>query len=104
MTRILILALALLSTPAFASGSSVFQYLSERLTCNQAKQVVDKRGAVIFYYGNELYNRVVKHGGFCLTGEITRPIQAPTRDSSGCDVGYVCENDTNGGGGGDGNN
>jgi|GEM_PF-6517817 len=102
MPRFLALTMFLLSTPAFASGSSVFNYLSEKLLCSQAKMVVEKRGAVIFFYGNDLYNRVVKHGGFCMLGEEIRPVQAPTRDRSLCDVGYTCESRSGGDGGSDG--
>ena len=107
MIRFLVLALSLISASAFAEGgSSVHNILSERITCRQAISVVKAKGAVVFFYGRDLslYNRVVYHGGFCGIGEQTRPVQAPTRDTDACDVGYVCEANTNGGGGDSGGN
>lgn len=87
------------ATAAFASGSSVFRYASESMTCKQARSVVASKGAVLLIWGDgHFYDRVVYHGGFCLTGESTRPAVAPTRDLDQCYVGLACENRSGGGG------
>lgn len=101
MTRTLLtLGLLLSSTAAFASGSSVFRYASESMTCRQARNVVANKGAVLLIWGEGyLYERVVHHAGFCEHGERVKPTMAPTRDLEDCYVGYRCENGSDGGGG-----
>ena len=100
MIRILAtLSLFLVSTAAFASGSSVFRYASESMTCRQARDVIAAKGAVLLIWGNgHLYDRFVHHGGFCLNGESTRPAQVPTRDTDDC-FALVCETRSGDGGG-----
>lgn len=90
----MILALiAILASPdSFASGSSVHKYRLDGLNCPTAQRLVDKNGAVLFYFGpNDNFHRVVSHSGYCEIGEsFDRFDFELERPKQSCHVGYVC--------------
>lgn len=67
---------------------------SPRYTCGIIRNTVLANGAVIIHYGSGLYEKVVASSWECShsTSDMTDPFYAPTLDSSGCFVGYKCQN------------
>lgn len=62
-----------------------------RMTCNQAQDLVARRGAVVMTTGQHTYERFVAGPRWCDHWETVRPAQVRTRDTSRCIVGYICE-------------
>ncbi len=60
------------------------------MTCGQAAGLVAARGALVLGTGGYTYDRYVRHRGFCLITEVTKPAWVPTRDTPQCFVGYRC--------------
>lgn len=110
MMKIALLALSLASVPAFAHWGHHhgrdygrrFYYGNERsigpargyynlysrgASCDGARSMIDSRGAVIVYFGDGLYDRVVRDGSFCARDQYTKPFWSP----SGCFLGYTCQ-------------
>jgi predicted sugar kinase len=79
------LAAALTATSAAARPSTL------NMSCGEAAATVARAGAIVLSTGANTYQRFVVHGGYCEPGQITKPGLAPTIDSPGCDVGYICE-------------
>ena len=63
---------------------------STSMTCAGAAGFVAARGAVVIGTGGDTYERVVTDQGFCLRGQDTKPLFAPTRDNGACFIGYYC--------------
>lgn len=62
-----------------------------RMSCNQAQDLVARRGAVVMTTGQFTYERFVAGPRWCDHSETVRPAQVRTRDTGRCIVGYVCE-------------
>lgn len=62
-----------------------------RMTCNQAQDLVARRGAVVMTTGQYTYERFVAGPRWCDRWEVVRPEVARTRDTQSCVVGYICE-------------
>ena len=60
------------------------------MTCNQARQIVMARGAVVLGTGTYTYDRYVVDRRFCEINETIEPGLVPTRDTPQCPVGYLC--------------
>lgn len=63
-------------------------------SCEGARIFVGSRGAAILYYGDDLYQRVVRDSSFCSRDQRTMPFWA-----DGCFLGYTCEENIGGIGG-----
>jgi curli biogenesis system outer membrane secretion channel CsgG len=71
---------------------------STDLTCAQAAQLVQKKGAVVMATSPTLYDRYVRDQSFCLYDQQLRPEWVPTRDVKQCYVGSTCFEPFRGGG------
>ena len=104
MKNLVMLALALFSLPALADFDRVHGNGNDRgngpargeyhlnvrgATCEGARAMVQRRGSVLVYYGEDQYDRVVSGYSYCPMGEMDLvPFYAP---GTGCFVGYTCE-------------
>ena len=64
--------------------------LSTAMTCDQARQLVASRGAIVMSTSPSLYDRYVGHQGFCTPTETITPAFVPTKDKPQCLIGYTC--------------
>ena len=87
LTRLAISAalLAALSAPLQAQGRPD----ARQMTCDQARALIDERGAVVLTTGRHTYDRYVAHNGYCMHLEVATPISIVTRDTDQCLV-YHC--------------
>jgi hypothetical protein len=65
------------------------------MTCSEARALVRSKGAVVMNHGYHsragfLYDRYVKNGNYCFSGEQAVAAWVPTSDKARCWVGYVC--------------
>lgn len=91
MKAILVLALALVSTSAFARTDTT------SLTCRQATGLVAEKGAVVLSTGSpDLYDRFVANSSYCALGEVAVAAFVETLDNPSCNIGYACEARTDG--------
>jgi len=81
----LTLVLAFLSCAAMAARPSTLD-----MTCSQARNFVESRGAVVMTTGRFTFERFVAHAGHCMWDEYADWAWAPTRDDPQCRVGYFC--------------
>ncbi len=63
------------------------------LSCNQAKDLVYSRGAIVLSTGRNTYDRFVADRSFCPIGDYTKPAYVRTRDRRSCKIGYTCTSD-----------
>lgn len=82
----------------FAMPAAHAQTQSRNLTCAQAAELVQKKGAVVFATSPTAYDRYVRDRSFCVYDQDLRPEWVPTRDEKQCFVGYVCYEPYRGGG------
>ena len=80
------LALVLLSHAALAQSRPALG----RLTCAQARALVEARGEVIFDTGPYTFLAFVRDASFCPRGDTTEPAFGATADNPQCLVGYNC--------------
>lgn len=77
------------------SAHAISRYQSTSLSCSAIQANIAREGAVILRYKSErnpsltLYDRYVKHGGFCSSGEYLKLEEVPARDTRQCLV-YRC--------------
>lgn len=76
-----------------AAAAAEARPASWRMTCGQARGMVEHYGSVVMNFSPTVYERVVSAQNFCLHGESMRPEFAPTRDMAQCMVGYSCRDD-----------
>lgn len=93
MKHVLLAALLLAgASPAVA----ISRYQSPSLTCEQARDVIRREGAVILRYPSERvqnltrYDRYVRNSGYCDSNEYADWTTVPTRDNPSCRV-LACE-------------
>lgn len=86
---LLAVALAGLSvTPAFA----IKRYNSEKLACSEVRAIIRSEGAAIMRYRSTvnpsltLYDRYVRHDGYCDPREYAAPATIPAKDTRSCPV------------------
>ena len=81
-------SLVLAATPAEA----ISRYNSTSMSCQKARSIVSREGAVVFRYtskrGNPIYDRFVKHGRLCAWGESTF-VKFVSTNSGQCAL-YAC--------------
>lgn len=63
---------------------------SRNMTCEQARNLVRSRGAVVMSTGRFTFERVVNNVNACQYDELAVPYYAPTRDEQKCNVGNKC--------------
>jgi len=68
----------------FASGHAQARPDARTMTCEQARSLVQERGAVVMTTGRHTYQRFVAHRGFCLYSQRTGSAWTPTRDTAEC--------------------
>jgi hypothetical protein len=61
------------------------------MTCNQARQFVLARGAVVLGTGGMTYDRFVADRSHCEPTEIATNAHVPARDTPACFIGYRCK-------------
>jgi hypothetical protein len=84
LTTITLLAISV--QPALAQRPN-----AANMTCQQAKALVEREGAVVIGLGrDDLFERVVRHRGFCVHGQDTKPFFTRTRDNAACVIGDYC--------------
>ena len=91
-----LLCLAFFPTLSFASGSSVHRTVLERLTCDQARTIVDRMGDVVFRHDQDRMDRVVRDRRYCDHDETIFRFDFDVLDTAGCFVGYTCSVKTSG--------
>src|SRR5262245_51485428 len=90
--RSLIVAASLLATLAAAEAQRLD---STRMSCGQARALVESRGAVVLGSGPHVYDRYVSGSRFCEAGEVARASWAPTADNAYCPIGNLCQTPEN---------
>jgi len=61
-----------------------------RLSCNQTKDLVYSRGAVVLSTGRNTFDRFVANQSFCPSGDYVERAFVRTRDRNSCSIGYTC--------------
>ena len=85
---ILTLCIVMVSFPTLA----INRYNVTTMTCAAIQQTVQREGAAILRWqskrvaGLPLYNRYVRHGGFCEPGQYARSAYVPSKDRKSCRV------------------
>lgn len=86
MLRILVSAVLIVATTApLAARPSTLN-----MTCRQAQNLVQSRGAIVLSTGRNTYDRFVRSGRFCEVAEWAEDATAPTKDRDHCRLGYTC--------------
>lgn len=67
---------------------------SRSMTCNEARTVVMRHGAIVLSTGQHTYDRYVAHERFCSPHQMAERAAVPSRDAAACFVGYRCVLDT----------
>lgn len=76
---------------ALSTGVQAQQRLSTlNLSCGQAQQVVQSRGAAVLSTGTYTYDRFVRDRTFCERNEFIDLAVVPSRDTPQCPIGYRC--------------
>lgn len=60
-------------------------------TCAANQQSVAANGAIVLGTGGHIYDRFVRHYGFCQFDEFVEPAWVPARDRPSCFIGYRCK-------------
>ncbi len=90
-----LLSVLALSFAMAAPAHAISRYNSERLSCDRIHRIIDREGAAILRYQSRrnpsltLYDRYVRHGGFCMAGEYAKYATVPAADTPACPV-YRC--------------
>ncbi len=61
-----------------------------RMSCSQAKSLIDRSGAIVVSTGTYTYARYVRSQRYCDRSERIRRQTVRTRDSNSCFIGYIC--------------
>ncbi len=81
-------ALAIVSTASFAQAALIS---TTDITADQAKALVQDKGAIVLSTAPGIYDRYVANGSFCATNEDAKSAFVATSDSSHSKIGYTCE-------------
>lgn len=82
------LAIAPVLFPVAARAQAMPQSLD--MTCNEAKAMVNRAGAVVIATGPNLFDRYVRDMSACNWGDVTKPAWIKTKDVAQCPIGYTC--------------
>lgn len=77
-------AFAALLLLVFASGLAEARPDARAMTCEQARSLIEERGAVAMTTGRHTYQRFVAHRGYCLYSQRAGSVWTPTRDQAEC--------------------
>ena len=80
------LSLMALSAPALAQSRPD----TRKMTCVQARALVQSRGAMVMSTSDTTYDRFVFTQQACEHGQQLKPAYARTTDYTGCHIGYTC--------------
>ncbi|WP_346909659.1 hypothetical protein [uncultured Roseibium sp.] len=87
MTKIVSIAgLIVLASGQFAAARPDLR----RMTCLEARHMVQRNGSVVFTTGPYTFSRYVSDRRFCDRGQAAFPQLGPTRDNPKCLVGLEC--------------
>lgn len=64
-----------------------------RLTCDQVRNLVYSRGAIVMTLTNTTYEKIVRNRHFCDPGQGVKPKYSRTIDYLQCNIGKVCTDD-----------
>ena len=87
MKRSVIFALALMFVSAAFAQSRPD---TRKMDCASVRKLVQTRGSAVLSTGDNTYDRFVWTENSCSRGEQLVPAYAPTKDFTGCQVGYTC--------------
>ncbi len=88
--------IALFALVAASNAFAISRYNSLNYSCAQIKSIIKDEGAVILRYpstrvpGLTLYDRYVKHGGYCWGSDERNSTYVPSADMTKCRV-YNCK-------------
>jgi hypothetical protein len=86
MKALFVIALALVSTSAFARPNTA------NLTCRDASGLVAQSGAIVLSTGSAaLYDRFVANSSYCGAGEAAVAAYVTTLDNDSCKIGFACQ-------------
>ncbi|PHP64870.1 hypothetical protein CSC94_22045 [Zhengella mangrovi] len=87
------IALALVASLAAATpAQAINRYNVDHRSCDDVHDIIDDDGAAILRYtspsgsGMTLYDRFVRHGGYCPTGQVATPVYIPVAGTRSCPV------------------
>ena len=89
-----IAAVVFVSVANVDDSLAISRYNTGSLSCAAVKEIVSREGAVIFRYPSKnnpsltLFDRFVRHQGFCQIDEYVARKSVPTRDTSACRIKY----------------
>jgi len=61
-----------------------------KMTCNQARNLVQREGGVVFTTGQHTYSLFVTNLSYCDPGQALFTQYGPTRDNPKCPVAFEC--------------
>jgi len=68
---------------------------SRSMTCDQARKLVKKKGAVVMNTGPNTYDRYVYSRQYCVSiQQFLIRATVPTRDNKQCRIGYLCQQES----------
>lgn len=83
---------SMLAAVAATPAAAISRYNTDGMSCGETQRAVRAEGAAILRYtskrtpGMTLYDRFVRHGGYCQTNEIAVQGYVPTADRSSCPI------------------
>ena len=81
--------MVLAALAALWHSSSEARPLTLAMSCDEAKELVNSAGAVVFDVGPDMFERFVSSEWFCMPDEYASYGVAPTVDTDDCPL-YVC--------------
>lgn len=85
--------LAIILAASIAVPAAQSRVDTTRMSCRQAQNTVQSRGAIVMSTGRNTFDRFVVDRSFCPPGDYIKRAYVPTRDQKACSVGYTCTMD-----------
>ena len=82
-----------------SQAQAISRHHSQQLSCERIHELIRAEGAAILRYtskrvaGLPLYDRYVRHDGYCGFGQYAKAVSVPARDTPSCPV-FKCEQKT----------
>lgn len=76
---------------ALAAGPAAARPDTRAMTCDQARALVESKGAVVVSTGRYTYDRAVSSQRYCEFGDVVDTFIAPTLDNPRCRIGGYCK-------------
>ncbi len=86
------IALIVVLAAFVTSAQAISRHQSTRLSCDAVHAIIEAEGAAIMRYPSRrnpsltLYDRYVRHTGYCASGEYAKLDTIPTADAPACPV------------------